>query len=212
MKRTIVVVALCCAVAGLTVAAQQGQGQGQGTGQAVGQGTAMGQQGRGGAPPTLVAEVQGMFNNIKKYITEAADRFPEDKYGWSPTPDIRTWGDLMGHIADDNFGTCSTVTGDTAPARLDNNGKATDAAKGFTKADYVKALAASFAVCDKAFASVTPENMMERAGRRSKLGALMYDTQHINEHYGNIVTYMRLQGLVPPSTADSSMGRGRGGW
>ena len=71
-------------------------------------------------------------------------------------------------------------------------------------------LGESFARCDKAFAAVTPENMLERAtptSTRSKLGALIYDTQHISEHYGNAVTYLRLQNIVPPSSAPRT-GRG----
>jgi hypothetical protein len=59
--------------------------------------------------------------------------------------------------------------------------------------------------CNKAFAAVTEANMAERAGAtspRSKIGALMYNTRYTNEHYGNIVTYIRLNGMVPPSTAE----------
>jgi len=171
------------------------------------------QQGRGpaGPPPTLVVEVQNMFNNLKRYITASADQFPEDKYGWSPTPDVRTWAALMGHIADDNNGSCFALAGETErPVRFDQNGKLADTAAAFKKADIVRVLNESFARCDKAFAAVTPENMMDRQGTRSKIGALIYDTQHISEHYGNIVTYMRLQNMVPPSTAGT--GRGRGGF
>jgi hypothetical protein len=204
----------CCAVAGAVgLASAQGQtmGAGQGTTPATGQ-TGL----RAGAPPPLVGpivEVQNMFNALKTNITKAADQFPEDKYEWSPTPDVRTWGGLLSHVADDNNGSCFALSGDagTRPPNLDNNGKPTDAGKGLKKADIVKLLGESFARCDKAFAAVTPENMLERAtatSTRSKLGALVYDTQHISEHYGNIVTYMRLQGLVPPSTAART---GRGG-
>src|SRR5262245_60776619 len=92
------------------------------------------QQGRGpaGPPPTLVAEVQGMFNNLKRYITASADQFPEDKYNWSPTPDVRTWAALMGHIADDNNGSCFALAGETErPARFDSNGKLADTAAAF---------------------------------------------------------------------------------
>jgi uncharacterized damage-inducible protein DinB len=173
---------------------------------------------QGGTPaqprplPTLVGEVQGIFNNIKNNITRAADQFPEDKYGWSPTPEVRTWGGLLSHIVDDNNGSCWLLAGDeTAQPRLDSGGKPTDAGQGMKKADIVKALAESFARCDKAFAAVTPENMLERNGttNRSRIGALIYDTQHINEHYGNIVTYMRLQGLVPPSSQPRGGGPAR---
>jgi len=195
-----------CSLALATVAIagqQQGQGQGQGQGMAGQRGTAP-----SGPPPTLVAEVQTMFNSLKNNITRSAEQFPEDKYDWSPTPDVRTWGGLLSHIADDNNGACFALAGEAQrPPSLDSGGKPTEAGKGLKKADINRLLAESFARCDKAFTVVTPENMMERQGNRSKIGALIYDTQHISEHYGNIVTYMRLQGMVPPSSA----GRGRGG-
>jgi hypothetical protein len=79
-----------------------------------------------------------------------------------------------------------------------------------TKADLQKGLAASVELCEKAFKAVTPANMMEipgGRGARTRIGSLIYNTSHINEHYGNLVTYLRLNGMVPPSSA----GRGRGG-
>ena len=161
--------------------------------------------------PGITMEVRTIFNNIKTNITKAADQFPEDKYGWSPTPEVRTWAGLMGHLTDDNNGACFLMAGETAaPARFDNGGKPTPAAKDLKKADIVKALGESFVRCDKAFDALTEANMAERNGTssRSKFGAMFYNTQHINEHYGNIVTYMRLQGLVPPSSAPRGGGAG----
>ena len=156
-------------------------------------------------PPSLVTEVQNMFNTLKGYITKAASQFPEDKLTWQPTPAVRSWARLIAHISDDNNGACSALAGVQRPARLDTEDTQNSAANKMSKADLEKALADSFALCDKAFAAVTDANMMERNGNRSKIGTLIYDTSHINEHYGNIVTYMRLNSLVPPSTA------GRGG-
>lgn len=156
-------------------------------------------------PPSLVTEVQNMFNTLKGYITKAASQFPEDKLTWQPTPTVRSWARLIAHISDDNNGACSGLAGVQRPARLDTEDTQNSAANKMSKADLEKALADSFALCDKAFAAVTDANMMERNGNRSKIGTLIYDTSHINEHYGNIVTYMRLNTMVPPSTA------GRGG-
>jgi hypothetical protein len=162
--------------------------------------------------PTLVVEVQGMYTPLKTNLTKSADLFPEDKYDWRPTPAVRTWAGLFGHVIDDNYGFCSPLIGETRPPALDNDGQPTDAAKGLKKADIVRLLADSFARCDKAFTVVTADNMLERASptsSRSKIGALIYSVQHISEHYGNAVTYMRLNGIVPPSSA-MNMGRGRG--
>jgi uncharacterized damage-inducible protein DinB len=152
-------------------------------------------------PTSLVTEVQNTFNAIKGNITKSASQFPEDKYTWQPTPLVRSWARLVAHVADDNNGACSALTGQPRPARLDSEDSQNSAANKMTKADLEKALADSFALCDKAFAAVTDANMMERNGNRSKVGTLIYNTSHINEHYGNIVTYMRLNNLVPPSTA-----------
>ena len=152
-------------------------------------------------PPPLPTEVQNIFNSIKGNIINSAEQFPEDKYTWQPTPDVRSWARLMAHIADDNNGTCSPLIGEKPPARLDDVDSANSAANKMTKADLTKALADACAVCDKAFAAVTEANMKEPNGRRSKIGTLIYNTSHLNEHYGNIVTYMRLNGMVPPSTA-----------
>ena len=161
--------------------------------------------------PPLLVQVQNMYTPLKTNLTKAAEQFPEDKYGWSPTPDVRTWTQLFGHVIDDNFGFCTPITGDPRPPSLDNEGKPTDAAKGLKKADIVRMLKDSFAVCDKAFTLVTPENMNDRitpTSSRSRIGALIYSVQHISEHYGNAVTYMRLNGLVPPSSQPAT---GRGG-
>jgi hypothetical protein len=152
------------------------------------------------APP-LVTEVQNYFNPIKGNITKSADQFPEDKYTWQPTPEVRSWARLIAHIADDNNGACSALIGEQRPARLDSEDTPNSAANKMSKADLQKSLADSFARCDKAFTAVTDANMMERNGNRSKIGTLIYNTSHINEHYGNLVTYMRLNKMVPPSTA-----------
>jgi hypothetical protein len=161
---------------------------------------------------SLVAEVQNTYNAIKGYITKSAAQFPEEKYTWQPTPAVRSWARLMAHISDDNNGACAVLVGVQRPARLDTEDTPNSAANKMTKADLEKALADSFALCDKAFTLVTEANMMERNGNRSKIGTLIYDTTHINEHYGNIVTYMRLNNMVPPSTAGMTPpagGRGR---
>jgi hypothetical protein len=159
-------------------------------------------------PVPLVTEVQNMFNTLNGYITKSAAQFPEGKLTWQPTPAVRSWARLIAHIADDNNGSCAPLAGAQRPPRLDTDDSANSAANKMLKVDLQKALADSFALCDKAFASITDATMMERNGNRSKIGTLIYNTSHINEHYGNIVTYMRLNDMVPPSTAGRAMGPG----
>ena len=179
--------------------------------------TAGGQRGQGApqAPPTppasTSAEVLGMYTNIANFIVRTSAMVPAEKYTWQPTPEVRSFARLFAHITDDNNGACSALGGVTpAPARVDvGNDKDGWAANKMTKADLEKALADSVAVCNKAFAAVDQTNMMEMQGRRTKIGALIYNTSHINEHYGNLVTYLRLNNMVPPSSAPRGGGPGQ---
>jgi uncharacterized damage-inducible protein DinB len=159
--------------------------------------------------PGLVGEVKTMYTNVQNFIVRAAEEFPADKLTWQPTPAVRSWARLIGHIIDDNNGACWAIAGDAqAPARVDTLDTPESPANKLSKDDLVKGLKESVERCNKAFAAVTDANMAERAtptSRRSKIGTLMYNTSHTNEHYGNIATYMRLNNLVPPSSA----GRGR---
>jgi hypothetical protein len=155
--------------------------------------------------PGLVAEVKTMYTNVQNFITRAVEQFPADKLAWQPTPAVRTWARLIGHITDDNNGACYLLAGETTrPPRVDApDGQESPASK-LSKDDLLKGYKESVERCNKAFAAVTEANMAERngtTGNRSKLGILMYNTSHTNEHYGNIVTYMRLNNLVPPSSA-----------
>jgi hypothetical protein len=163
---------------------------------------------RGQAPPptppaSTSAEVLAMYTNIANFIVRTAAMVPADKMTWQPTPEVRTFARLFAHIVDDNNGACAAMAGVTpAPARMDSGSDADGwAANKMAKADLEKALADSVALCNKAFAAVDQANMMEMQGRRTKIGALIYNTSHINEHYGNLVTYLRLNGMVPPSSA-----------
>jgi hypothetical protein len=139
----------------------------------------------------LIAETKGAYAAIKDYLTRAAAAMPEANYSFKPTPDIRTFGALLGHIADHQMRYCSTARGAS---------KQGDAASKTTKADLVAALAASFAECDAAWGSITDANATEMVGQRSKLGTLILDVMHSNEEYGYMSIYFRLKGIVPPST------------
>src|SRR5580704_84716 len=145
----------------------------------------------------LIAETKQAYTAIKDYLTRSAAAMPEENYSFKPTPDIRTFGALLAHIADHQMRYCSTALG----ARKEGS-----AASKTTKADLVAALAASFAECDAAWDSITDANAAEMVGQRSKLGTLILDVVHSNEEYGYMAIYFRLKGIVPPST-DRSAGR-----
>jgi hypothetical protein len=139
----------------------------------------------------LIAETKGAYNSVKGYLTRAAAAMPEEDYSYKPTPDIRTFGALVAHIADHQMTYCSTSRGAHKQA---------DAASKTAKADLVAALAASFAECDAAWDSITDTNATEMVGQRSKLGTLILDVVHSNEEYGYMALYFRLKGIVPPSS------------
>jgi len=139
----------------------------------------------------LIAETKAAYNAEKGYLTRAAAAMPEANYGFQPTPEIRTFAALLGHIADHQTTYCSTARG----AR-----KQGTAASKTTKADLVAALAASYAECDAAWDSITDANATEMVGQRSKLGTLIVDVIHSNEEYGYMSIYFRLKGIVPPSS------------
>jgi uncharacterized damage-inducible protein DinB len=161
-------------------------------------------------PAHLVEEVHRLYYvPVQRNIVSAAEQFPEDKYTWQPTPEVRSWARLIGHITDDNNMMCWAIarTGER-PAFVDTPNSAESGANKASKATLVGGLRASIERCDQTFAALTPATMNDASGLRpgmTRIGALIYNTSHTNEHYGNLVTYMRLQGLVPPSS------QGRGG-
>jgi len=154
--------------------------------------------------PGIITEVKNAYTAIQNNIVKAAEQFPADKLTWQPTPAVRTWARLIGHITDDNNFSCWLLAGEAqAPARVDAADNQESPANKLSKDDLVKGLKESVERCNKAFAAVNETNMGERngpTGRRSKFFTLIYNTSHTNEHYGNIATYMRLNNLVPPSS------------
>jgi uncharacterized damage-inducible protein DinB len=143
----------------------------------------------------LIAESKQAYNGVKNNLQKMAEKMPEENYSFKPTPDIRTFGQLVAHVADAQMRTCAAVKGEQKQA---------NAASKTSKADLVAALQESSAECDAAFESVTDANAMEviaaGRGKRSKLGALIGTVVHDNEEYGYMAVYLRLKGVVPPSS------------
>ncbi len=150
----------------------------------------------------LAAGLTMGYGMVKGYVTKAADQVPENLFTFKATPEVRSLGQLFGHIADANFMICSAAAGEKAPQ--------SDIEKTKTaKADLVKALADSFAYCDSIYSGVTEADattmMKFFGGEQSKVAILAFNTAHDFEHYGNIVTYMRLNKMVPPSSQGNGM-------
>ena len=143
----------------------------------------------------LSTELKQMYAGVKRNLTRAAEKMPEDDYGFKATADIRTFGQLIGHVADSQARTCSALTGEM---------KQLGASQKTSKADLVAALAESFKTCDAVVEALTDAKATEMVkigrGERSRLGALAGMVSHSNEEYGYLCVYMRLKGIVPPSS------------
>ena len=143
----------------------------------------------------FMSDLKQFYTIRKGDLLKAADRMPAESYGFKPTPEVRSFAQLLAHIIDAQMGFCSAVKG--SPRKI-------DAASKTSKGDLVAALKVSFDECDSAFDAVSDATAVQilKAGNaeRSKFGTLLYATLHDNEEYGYLSMYLRLKGLVPPST------------
>jgi uncharacterized damage-inducible protein DinB len=141
--------------------------------------------------------VKGQFAIIKADVAKTAEKVPEELYSFKPTPDIRSLGQLLGHVADAQFMMCAAAAGEKPPQ--------SGIEKSMTsKAQLTKAVNDSNAYCDKVIAGMDDKKGMEIVqfftGPTPRLNVLTFNIAHSFEHYGNLVTYMRLKGIVPPSS------------
>jgi uncharacterized damage-inducible protein DinB len=158
--------------------------------------------------PSFASSVQAMHRTIRRNLLDAAQAMPAAEYGFKPTPEVRSFAQLIGHLANANVFICSQITG-RRPSTTTDFEKVSD------KDMLVKALSDALAYCDELYATTTDDNfnaMVQASGPKgpapTRRGAvLLFNTTHNNEHYGNIVVYMRLKGLVPPSTARVRTGK-----
>ncbi len=147
-------------------------------------------------PMTPVSEAKAAYTAVKNNLLRMAEKVPEDLYGFKPAPEIRTFGELVAHLADNNVRGCSGVKGEQRQG---------NAASLKTKTDLIGALKASFAECDAAWDTVTDASASQivktARGERSRLGAMtVFILAHCNEEYGYMAVYLRLKGIVPPSS------------
>jgi uncharacterized damage-inducible protein DinB len=146
-----------------------------------------------------MTSIKAQHDQVKGYIVKTAEAVPEKLYSFKATPDVRSIAQLLGHIADATSAICGNAGGGKA-APLGAEKSMT------TKAQLTKALADAFAVCDKVIAGMTDAQAAETTkffvGGESTRGMIIaFNTAHNFEHYGNLVTYMRLNKIVPPSSA-----------
>ncbi len=145
--------------------------------------------------PSNVEGIRNLYNTVQGFVTKSAEQMPEEHFSFKPTPEVRSFGQLIGHITDAHYLFCSAILGEQAPA--------SDAEKITTKAGLREALQKSVAYCDRAYqiADAAAGQVIEFFGQRqTKLTVMAFNLGHDFEHYGNIVTYMRMKGLTPPSS------------
>lgn len=145
---------------------------------------------------SAVASVTPLYRTVRGYVLAAAEQMPEAEYGFRPTPEVRSYGQLIGHIANAQYMICAAALGEESPARQDFE-QTTE------KAALIAALQASSEFCERAYAQ-SDESAMQTTQlfgqQRTRLSALVLNTAHDFEHYGNLVTYLRIKGMVPPSS------------
>ena len=145
-------------------------------------------------PPSISGAAKMGVNNAWNNIIKSAEKMPEDQFGFKPVDSVRSFGQVLGHVADSNYFFCSALKGEENPAPGVEKNKT-------SKADIVKALNDAKAYCDGALADLNETKMVKRGQREIPAVSLVSSMYgHMMEHYGNLVTYLRIKGLVPPSS------------
>src|ERR1022692_3702066 len=154
------------------------------------------------AQSPMTAEVTVVYKGVSADILKAAEKMPEGDYAFQPTSEVRTFGKLIAHVANAQMGLCSIAKGEM---------KRGDAASKTSKAELVAALKASSEVCDSAYSGMTDAEgatiVKTPLGNKSKLGLLNFNVAHDNEMYGTMAVYLRMKGIVPPSTEAAAAAR-----
>jgi uncharacterized damage-inducible protein DinB len=150
--------------------------------------------------PITLSE-KGLYSFVSNAVINAAQKMPEENYSFKPTPDVRSFGQLVGHVADANYMFCSQASGEANPMKDIEKTKT-------SKADLVSAIKDAVAYCNKSFDSMTDAKGSQMVKlfnfNLAKLTLFSLNTAHTDEHYGNMVTYLRLKGIVPPTSENSS--------
>jgi uncharacterized damage-inducible protein DinB len=143
------------------------------------------------------AFTKDVYAGIKNILLRSAEKMPEENYSFKPTDAVRSYGQILGHVADAQYLFCSIALGEKNPAPKIEQTKT-------SKADLIAALKDAFAYCDKAYDGMTDASAKQMVtlfgGDTPKLGVLTVNNLHTVEHYGNLVTYMRLKNIVPPTS------------
>jgi uncharacterized damage-inducible protein DinB len=150
----------------------------------------------------LSAFTKRVYGFQKSVLLRSAEKMPEENYSFKPVDTVRSYGQIIGHLADGQYLFCSSASGEKNPKLKIEKTKT-------SKADLIAALKAAFAYCDKVYDGMTDASgaqIVKLFGTDTpKLGALSFNNVHNMEHYGNLVTYMRIKGIVPPTSEQAQM-------
>jgi len=159
-------------------------------------------------PPSIASIVDREIGDIEKQVVDVAEAMPEDKYNFSPESlsipgsdykGVRTFASQVKHVAASNNAIWWRLTGDKLPDDF-KGGDGPESVK--TKADIIKFLKDSFALGHKAAATLTPQNMLQTAegSKSTRLRLAVFGVEHAFDHYGQMVEYLRMNGIVPPAS------------
>ncbi|MGC9970517.1 MAG: DinB family protein [Bryobacteraceae bacterium] len=153
-------------------------------------------------PPTppanpLGSDARMAFEYLTYAIAASAEKMPAENYAFKPVPEVRSFAQILGHIADSQYSMCAPARGVSRPEIQVEKTKT-------AKADLVAALKEAVAFCKPAYEGFTDAKAAETVklfgGDHTRLGVLYFSNLHVSEHYGNLVTYMRMKGIVPPTS------------
>lgn len=151
-------------------------------------------------PDVLVTGSKVFYTYAKTEVMKAAEKMPAENYSFRPTDDVRTFGEILGHIADATYGICGGAIGQKGPGTSVEKTKK-------TKPEVIDGLKEAFAFCDKAWDGMTTAKAMETVkmfgGDKTRISVLDFNTGHTYEHYGNLATYLRIKRIVPPSSEEA---------
>jgi uncharacterized damage-inducible protein DinB len=143
-----------------------------------------------------------VYTGVKGILLRSAEKMPEESYSFRPTDAVRSYGQIVGHVADAQYLFCSLVLGEKNPSPKIEQTKT-------SKADLIAALKVAFAYCDKAYEGMTDASAIQMVtffgGDTPRLSVLGVNNMHTMEHYGNLVTYMRMKNIVPPTSEPGFM-------
>ncbi|HET7696141.1 MAG TPA: DinB family protein [Vicinamibacterales bacterium] len=145
--------------------------------------------------------IRSQWNGAKRNLQQSSEMMPESGYDYRPVDGVRNFGEILAHLAGANYVFCAAAKGEKTPFAEDHFEKAAK-----TRAAIIKATSESIAYCDAAFSALTDASagqMVQQPfgeGQAPRAGVLVAELGHVNEHYGNLVTYFRINGIVPPSS------------